>query len=77
MTDNFLQGKICSNWMTGSHSKNASIMLRPTEVQSLIQDLTYVRVTFQERQSQGFSMRLIAIMRISSTLYVLCMEMYA
>ena len=40
MTDNFLQGKICSNWITGSNNKNASIMLRPTEVQSLIKDLT-------------------------------------
>lgn len=60
--------------MTGSHSKNASIMLRQTEVQSLIQDLTYVRITFQESQSQEFLMRLIAIMRISS---ILCKEMYA
>ena len=60
--------------MTGSHSKNASIMLRQTEVQSLIQDLTYVRITFQESQSQEFLMRLIAIMRISS---ILCQEMYA
>ena len=59
--------------MTGSHSKNASIMLRQTEVQSLIQDLTYVRITFQESQSQEVLMRFIAIMRIAS---ILCKEMY-
>ena len=29
--------------MIGIHVKNASIMLRPTEVQSLIQDLVYAR----------------------------------
>ena len=31
--------------MIGIHSKNASIMLRATEVQSLIQDLVYARKT--------------------------------
>ena len=39
----FLQVKIGANGMIGIHRKNASIMLRPTEVQSLIQDLVYVR----------------------------------
>ena len=39
----FLQVKICANGMIGIHRKNASIMLRPTEVQSLIQDLVYAR----------------------------------
>ena len=43
MAANFLQVKICSNGMIGIHVKNASIMLRPTEVQSLIQDLVYAR----------------------------------
>ena len=32
--------------MIGIHRKNASIMLRPTEVQSLIQDLVYSRKAF-------------------------------
>ena len=32
----FLQVKICLNGMIGIHRKNASIMLRPTEVQSLV-----------------------------------------
>ena len=36
---------------------NASIMLRPTEVQSLIQDLVYARKPFQECQTLGSSMR--------------------
>ena len=37
------QSKISSNRVIGIHWKNASIMLRPTEVQSLIQDLVYAR----------------------------------
>ena len=43
MTAYFLQIKICSNGMIGIHRENASIMLRPTEVKSLIQDLVYAR----------------------------------
>ena len=43
MTAYFLQVQIYSNGMIGIHRKNASIMLRPTEVQSLIQDLVYAR----------------------------------
>ena len=41
----FLQVKICSNGLIGIHSKNASKMLRATEVQSLIQDLVYATKT--------------------------------
>ena len=41
MTANFLQVKVSSNGMIGIHRKNSSIMLRPTEVQGLIQDLVY------------------------------------
>ena len=37
------QSKISSNRVIFIHWKNASIMLRPTEVQSLIQDLVYAR----------------------------------
>ena len=47
----FLQVKICSNGMIGIHSKNASKMLRATEVQSLIQDLCMLQKPFQERQT--------------------------
>ena len=43
MTANFLQVKVSSNGMIGIHRKNSSIMLRPTEVQGLIQDLVYAR----------------------------------
>ena len=43
MAANFLQVKICSNGMIGIHRKNSTIMLRPTEVQCLIQDLLYAR----------------------------------
>ena len=43
MAANFPQVKICSNGMIGIHRKNASIMILPTEVQSLIQDLVYAR----------------------------------
>ena len=44
MTANFLQVKVSSNGMIGIHRKNSSIMLRPTEVQGLIQDLVYARI---------------------------------
>ena len=37
--------------MIGIHSKNASKMLRATEVQSLIQDLCMLQKPFQERQT--------------------------
>ena len=43
MTANFLQVKVSSNGMIGIHRKNSSTMLRPTEVQGLIQDLVYAR----------------------------------
>ena len=43
MTANFLQVKVSSNGMIGIHRKNSSIMLRPTEVQGLIQDLVCAR----------------------------------
>ena len=36
--------------MIGICRKNASIMLQPTEVQSLIQDLVYARKLFQEHE---------------------------
>ena len=43
MTANFFQVKVSSNGMIGIHSKNPLIVLRPTEVQGLIQDLVYAR----------------------------------
>ena len=43
MTANFLQVKVSSTEMIGIHRKNLSIMLRPTKVQGLIQDLVYAR----------------------------------
>ena len=43
MTANFLQIKVSSNGMIGIHRKNSSIILRPIEVQGLIQDLVYAR----------------------------------
>ena len=44
MTANFLQ-KNSSNRMIGIHRRNSLIMLRPLEVQGLIQDLVYARKT--------------------------------
>ena len=43
MAANFLQVKICSNGMIAIPRKNTSIMLQPTDAQSLIQDLMYAR----------------------------------
>ena len=43
MTDHFLQVKVLSNGMIGTHRKNSLNMLRRTEVQGLIQDLVYAR----------------------------------
>ena len=53
MTTNFLQVKVSLNRMIGFQRKNSSIMLRPTEVQGLIQDLLYARKPFHERHTQG------------------------
>ena len=52
MTANFQQVKICSNGMIGIHRKNVSIILRPTEVQSLILDLMYARKAVSRTSDQ-------------------------
>ena len=41
MTANFLHVKVSSNEMVGIHSKNSSILLRPTKIQGLNEDLVY------------------------------------
>ena len=50
---NFLQVKVSWNELTGIHRKKPSIMLIPTDVQGLIQDLVYARNPFQEIQMKG------------------------
>ena len=41
MTANFLHVKVSSNEMVGIHRKNSSILLRPTKIQGLNEDLVY------------------------------------
>ena len=43
MTANFLQVKVSSNGMLNIHRRKSSILLRPAEIQGLIQDLVYAR----------------------------------
>ena len=43
MTANFLQVKVSSKGMVNIHRRKSSILLRPTEIQGLIQDLVYAR----------------------------------
>ena len=83
MTANFLQVKVSSNGMIGIHRKNSSIMLRPIEVQSLIQDLVYARKAvsrmsdpriIDEMNYDAENIYLKALIRIIAKL--MCKEMY-
>ena len=70
--------------MIGIHRKNASIMLGPTEVQSLIQDLVYARKAISrtsnpriidEMNCDAENIHLKALIKIAVKL--MCKEMYA
>ena len=57
MTANFLQAKVSSNGMIGIHRKNSWIMLRPTEIHGLIQDLVYARKAISRTSAKNMYLK--------------------